>query len=56
VIAWSEVLGYCDDSGASVRLVLPQDVGTYSAIPTPTEADRVAVLSFLDARGLKRVS
>jgi hypothetical protein len=55
--AWSELAGYRDGTSVAVELVpAGQRVGgAISSIPTPTEADRVAVLAFLDARGLRRL-
>jgi hypothetical protein len=56
-VDWEEVLGYGDGAATHVTLVARGgDFGSYVSIPTPTEADRVAVLAFLDARGMKRLS
>lgn len=56
-VAWSAIAGYRDHAGDAVRLVLARGgalAGTAS-IPTPTEAERAAVLAHLDARGLRRL-
>lgn len=54
-VAWKDVGGYRDDSADHVQLVsndgsAPADL----TIPTATEAERTAVLAFLDQRGLAR--
>lgn len=57
-IEWGEVVGYRDGAVAFVKLVPTEGESAWSSylgIPTPTEAERVAVLAFLDARGLKRL-
>lgn len=55
-LAWSDVVGYRDAAQRWVELAPRRGAaGALTSIPTPTEADRVAVLAFLDARGLKRV-
>lgn len=56
-IAWSAVAGYRDGASSAVQLILEGGGGLAAtvSIPTPTEADRVAVLALLDARGLGRL-
>ncbi len=56
-VRWSEVAGYRDGATAYVQLEAADapPLGSHVAIPTPTEADRLAVLAFLDGRGLKRL-
>lgn len=55
-VPWSEVDGYRDGATAYVQLEAAKaPLASHVAIPTPTEADRLAVLAFLDGRGLKRL-
>jgi hypothetical protein len=49
-VAWSELAGYSDSSGAHVDLA-PRGL----AIPTRDDATRAAVLAALDAHGLRRI-
>lgn len=56
-VPWSAISAYRDGATAFVQLEsgAAPPLGSHVAIPTPTEADRVAVLAFLDGRGLKRL-
>jgi hypothetical protein len=52
-ILWSEIKGYRDDSADYVALARGGNLDVN--VPTPTEADRTALLAFLDGRGLARI-
>jgi len=56
-VSWGDLHGYRDGDAEWVELVLTQGAaGHRLLVPTPKEADRVAVLALLDRRGLDRLS
>jgi hypothetical protein len=57
---WRDLAGYRDGDTDFVELVRPAGVARRTrfprlTVPTLTEKDRVAVLAFLDARGIRRL-
>jgi hypothetical protein len=56
-VFWREIVGYRDDSADYIQLLREGTLGASPelAVPTRTEAERVAVLALLDSRGLKRM-
>lgn len=52
---WTDVKGFDDSKAEFVKLLTKTGGSSFHTIPTLREADRVAVLRFLDEKGVPRV-